>query len=78
MNDDLPEWEVTADPPVPVSGADPQQAADERLRLELETPADTTDRQVRLWVRPAGTQDPWEKVYPAVPPLTVPDGGDRS
>jgi hypothetical protein len=67
------EWEVTVDPPVTVTADGPQQAADERCRLELETPADE-DPNVKTYVRPAGTDDPWELVYPNLPPLTV-DGG---
>lgn len=66
------EWEVTADPPSVVSAEDPQQAADERVRLELETPAEEDSTMV-LFVRPAGTDGPWATVYPAWPDLTPED-----
>lgn len=68
----LPEWEVTSDPPTTVEARDEQQAADERVRLELESPADE-DPNPRLFVRPAGTDVPWATVYPAYPDLTPED-----
>lgn len=67
---ELPEWEVTSDPPTPLSAADPQQAADERVRLELESPADE-DPNPTLFVRPAGSDEPWQRMYPNYPPLAV-------
>jgi hypothetical protein len=69
----LPEWEVTSDPPTIVEASDVQQAADERVRLELETPADDRDSRPRLFVRPAGSEDQWTMVYPAWPDLTPED-----
>jgi hypothetical protein len=69
---DLPEWEVTVDPPVTVTAKDAQQAADERMRLELETPAvEDLDKSVKAFVRPAGSDDPWELVHPNLPGLTT-------
>jgi hypothetical protein len=70
MSDD--EWEVTSDPPTPVTADSAQQAADERVRLELESPPDE-DSTPRLFARPAGSTDPWEMVYPHWPPLTPED-----
>lgn len=67
------EWEVTADPPSVVSAEDPQQAADERVRLELESPPDDQDSAPVLFVRPAGSGGPWATVYPAWPDLTPED-----
>jgi hypothetical protein len=67
---ELPEWEVTSDPPTVVTADSPQQAADERVRLELESPADE-DPDPRLFVRLAGSDEPWQRVYPNFPPLTV-------
>jgi hypothetical protein len=69
---ELPEWEVTSDPPTTVTARDAPQAADERVRLELETPADE-DRAPVLYVRPAGTDQAWAKVRPAFPDLTPED-----
>jgi hypothetical protein len=70
---DQAEWEVTVDPPVTVTADGPQQAADERMRLELESPPDV-DPSIKAWVRPAGSGEQWELVYPALPPLTTPGG----
>jgi hypothetical protein len=67
------EWEVTSDPPTSVTADTQQQAADERVRLELETPYDDGDSMPVLFVRPAGTDEGWVKVHPAFPDLT-PDG----
>jgi hypothetical protein len=66
------EWEVTSDPPTPVTASCAKQAGDERVRLELESPPDE-DPTPRLFVRPAGSTGPWEKVYPTWPPLTIPE-----
>jgi hypothetical protein len=70
------EWDVTSDPPTTLTAKDEQQAADERVRLELETPpgpADADDSAPLLYVRPAGTTRPWVKVHPVFPDMTPED-----
>ena len=68
------EWDVTSDPPTPISADSPQQAADERVRLELESPADDEDDpRPRLYVRPSGSDELWQRVYPNYPRLAVDD-----
>lgn len=68
------EWDVTSDPPTPVTADSAQQAVDERVRLELESAPDgEDDPRPRLYARPSGTGEPWQKLYPNWPPITAED-----
>jgi hypothetical protein len=68
------EWDVTPVPPTPVSAYNAQQAADEFVRLSLESPAeDEDDPRPTLYVRPSGSDELWQRVYPNYPRLGVDD-----